>query len=176
MNDADIRRWYHENKVPYLEEDWGPRGETGESIGPQSQVRERTDTTITAPTTPDHMWWWEKQHFPWHRRSVSEKEWLRMLEDFFTPYLATMPRAKGNLLMQLYADLSTYAEIGERERIARQSAFEATRRALRDLTRRIAEDDPEFVPPEDGRRRDYEAELVSARRVLARYIDRKRDE
>jgi len=166
----DIRRWYTEHGMPYLEEDWGERAETGESSGPQVQEGERTKEVRSTAATPDRMWWWEKQTFPWRARTLEEKEWALALESFFTPYVALLPRPKGNLLQQVFNDLRTYADVGEEAGIKRQSAHEAVERAVRDLTRLIASDDPLFRPPPDGRKRDYEEESRAARRVFVVFL------
>jgi hypothetical protein len=165
-----VRKAYHDLGLPYLDEDWGPRSETGESVGRQSQDPERRDILRTVAATPDQMWWWERHHYPWRQRSHSEEEWLLFLEGFFAPYIAMLSRPKGNLVRQVYGDRSTYAEAGALTRLSRQGAQQATERALRDLTRLIANDDPDFVLPTDKRRRDYEAETTSARRVFLRAL------
>lgn len=173
---ADIRRWYHDHGMPFEEEDWGPRDETGESIGRQVQQPERSpgkdgSTSVrSTAATPDRMWWWEKQRFPWRERSIEEKRWLYLLDAFFAPYLAMLPRQKGNLVRQVFGEGMTYTEVGEEAGIARQSAHEGVQRAVRDLTRLIALDDPMFNPPRDGRRRDYAEETRAARRVFVVYL------
>lgn len=173
MEGKDIRRWYHDHGIPYLEEDWGERADTGESGGPQTQQPQRAAgaSVRTIGSTPDMMWWWEKQPWPWRERGDSERDWLLLLDDFFLPYLALLPRAKGNLLRQVFGDLATYQEVGDAERVSRQAAQQSTVRALRALTRVIAEDDPAFVAPPDGRRRDYEAEAEAAKRVFLRFVE-----
>jgi hypothetical protein len=174
----DIRRWYADHGEKFIAEDWGERDENGESIGPQRQEPERsydiakkgsTSVRSTDPS-PERTWWWEKQTFPWKPRNPGDQEWVFLLDEFFAPYLALLPRAKGNLVRQLFGDLHTYQEIADSEGIARSSAHEAVRRAVRDLTRRIAEDDPLFRPATDGRRRDYEEEARAARRVFLLYL------
>ena len=177
MDTKDIRKWYHDHGIPYEAEDWGPRSETGESDGHQPVDRERADRhnfVLSRAATPEELWWWEKHAILWRPRSGEEADWLQTLDDFFAPYLAMLPRAKGNLVRAIYGDLATYEEAAQAEGIARQSAHEATKRAVRDLTRRIAEDDPLFRPPPDGRRRDYEDEARAARRVFMVYLARRR--
>lgn len=169
----DIRRWYHKNRMPFEEEDWGPQAETGESIGPQTQDREREgrDGVRSSATTPDRMWWWEKQRFPWRPRTSEEKRWLYALDAFFAPYLAMLPRPKGNLVRQVFGELLTYAEVADDEGLFdRSGARKRVLAAVRDLTRLIANDDPLFRPPPDGRRRDYEEEAKAARRVFVVFL------
>jgi hypothetical protein len=167
---ADIRRWYHEHGIPYEDEDWGPRSEVGESIGQQVQEGERTREVRSTAATPDRMWWWEKQRFPWRERSADEKRWMYLLDEFFAPYIAMMPRPKGNLLRQVFGERATFSEAGTESGMSKQGAQQATARAVRDLTRLIAHDDPLFRPERDGRRRDYEEEARSARRVFMVYV------
>jgi hypothetical protein len=170
---ADIRRWYHEHGMPYEEEDWGPRDEHGESAGPQNQRQERKDLVRSSDSSPGRLWWWEKQIFPWRPRTPHERDWANLLDDFFMPYIAMLPRPKLNLVQQLFNDLKTYTEVAEYEGTARSTAHENVQRAVRDLTRLIANDDPLFRPPADGRRRDYEEETRAARRVFIIFLNKR---
>lgn len=175
MND-DIKQWYQDHGLPYLEEDWGDRDENGESIGPQTQQPQRAAgaSVRSIGSTPDMMWWWEKQAFPWRERGHEEAQWLALLDDFFAPYLALLPRAKGNLLRQVFGDLATYDEVATIEDLYdRSHARKATQRALRALTRLVANDDPLFRPNPDRRKRDYEEEARAARRVFMVYVNRR---
>jgi len=123
------------------------------------------------------MWWWEKQQFPWRERSISEKRWLYLLDAFFAPYLAMLPRPKGNLLREVFGERHTYQKAAdERQLYDRSHARAQTLRALQGLTQLIANDDPEFMPPKDGRARDFEAETAAAERVFDRYIKTQRIE
>lgn len=170
----NIARWYRKAGVPFVESDWGPRSETGESAGPQRDLDPRRDVTTPHESTPDRMWWWEKREFIWRRRTPSDQEWVEMLDDFFAPYLALLSRPKGNLVWQVYNGLFTYRQVAKEEWLrSRSSAHEAVFRAVQDLTRLIANDDPLFPPQPDGRRRDFEAERHAASRVLAAYLERR---
>jgi hypothetical protein len=167
----DIRRWYHDHGIPYQEDDWGPRDEVGESIGRQVEEGERTREVRSSASTPDRMWWWEKQQFPWRERTPSEREWANTLEDFFTPYLAMLPGPKLRLMEQVFNDTRTFAEVAEAGAYAdRSGPRKAVQRALRDLTRRIAEDNPHWEPPADARRRNYAEEEEAARFVFVKYV------
>lgn len=178
MTAADIRRWYQDAGMEYDPEDWGERSDTGESTGPQHQPPQRmtpyrgagSTSVRSSDSSPGRAWWWEKQAFPWREREYEERQWLELLDDFFAPYLAMMPKDKGNLLRQVYGDLSTYQEVAANEHVAKSTAHEAVQRAVRDVTRLIAEDDPLFRPPIDGRRRDFEEEARAARRVFMVYV------
>lgn len=167
---SDIRRWYQDNGVSYEKEDWGPRSETGESAGRQREKAERSGPDRVSGHDPTSEWWWERQRAPWRERDVDEAQWAWALEDFFGPYLAMMSRPKGNLLRQLINDGRTYAEIGAYNGVTRQAAYAAVKRAMQDLTKLIARDDPSFDRPDDGRQRDYEQERASAERVFDRYM------
>jgi DNA-directed RNA polymerase specialized sigma24 family protein len=184
----DIKRWYHEHGVPFERQDWGERDyETGESAGPQVQapeysteregtVGERRRTTAVRSTdpTPANTWWWEDKKLPWPQRSREEQSWVEQLDAFFEPYMALLPRPKGNLVRQFINDRRTYQEIADYAGVKRQSAHESVKRAFQDLTRLIARDDPLWREPADGRRRDHDAENRSARRVLFVYLNRGR--
>ena len=172
----DIQRWYHNHQMPFLEEDWQLRSDTGESDSPQSQEGERTKEVRSSANTADRLWWWEKQQFPWRKRTHEEQEWQEKLDQFFAPYLAMLPRPKGNLLRSLYGDLRSFTELGLDARTSRQAAFKAARSARRALIRLIAEDDPQFVAPVDGRTRDYEGEEYAAERVFFHYLEEVRED
>ena len=178
MTTRDIARWYHKHGIPYERDDWGPRGETGESEGEQMQRPEQaysasdrgSNNVRSTDATPGNMWWWEGKPFPWRQRTHSERAWIAALEGFFTPYLAMLPRPKGNLIREVFNDTKTYQEVADDNHMARQSAHEAVQRAVQDLTKLIAKDDVLYRPPADGRRRDYEAENRAARRVFILYL------
>lgn len=170
----DIKRWYQEHGMPYVHEDWQYRDETGESATRQTQPPEERGGQRFVPRDPTEQWWWERQHFPWRPRTFEEREWQEVLEDFFTPYIAMMARPKANLLWQVFGVRATYADAGASEGISRQAAQQAVKRAVRDLTKRIAMDDVLYRPPTDGRRRDYEEEQRAAKRVFMVYLARRR--
>lgn len=173
----DIRRWYEEHGVSFLTEDWQARTDVGESATRQHQPPEDHWKGAAhrrfLPHDPTEQWWWERQHFPWHPRTHEEREWQETLEDFFTPYISMMPRPKANLLWHVFGQGNTYQEAGADEGMSRQGAQQAVKRALRDLTKRIALDDPLFRLPPDGRRRDYDEERRAARRVFVTYLTRR---
>jgi hypothetical protein len=169
----DIKRWYHDNGMRYEHEDWGLRDEVGESAGEQHQTQERKDLVRSSDSTPGRLWWWEKQVFPWRARTRQEIDRQNLLDDFFAPYLSMLPYPKLNLVQQVFNDLSTYTELAQSEKRARSTVHEATALALRDLTRIIANDDPTFKQPADGRRRDYAEEQRAARNVLDAYLTRR---
>lgn len=174
MTPKQVRRWYHKAGLEYNEEDWGPRFESGESAGKPEDMRERRDLVGTHKKVtafgPGNVWW-ENQHYPWRPRTDSELEWYEVLEEFFVPYLSLLPKAKGNLLMEVFADQRTLVDLGTEASMTRQGAHKAKQSAVRALTRRIAEDDPlGFRAPLDKRRRDYEEENRAARRVFMVYL------
>jgi hypothetical protein len=63
----------------------------------------------------------------------------------------------------------TQADIAREESRTQQAVSAALVRAMRDLLRAIAKDDPDWTPPKDGRRRDYDGEKKAAERVFDRY-------
>ena len=178
LTHKDIMRWYHKHGMPVEKEDWGPRDETGESIGQQTQEPERywedKKRKRVNPHDPAKDWWWEKAGLPWKARTPEDAEWVAILDAFFAPYLSLLPREKSNLIWHAYNSMSSFTSAAEEEGISRQAAQQGTVRALQDLTRLIAEDDPLFHPPRDGRARDHEEEARAARRVLMVYLERGR--
>lgn len=183
MTQKDIARWYHENKMEYLKDNWGPRDENGESASKQVQLpeyatKEGGGSSAVRSTDPtpggDSAWWWEEQELMWEQRSPDEQQWIDALDDFFAPYIAMLPRPKGNLIREVFNDRHTYVEVGKDNQFYdRQAARKAVQRAVRDLTKLIAQDDPMFRPPLDGRQRDFEAEQRAARRVFVLYLNRR---
>lgn len=175
----NVRQWYHKHGVPLREEDWGDRFENGESATPSratewyGRMFDDNKRTQLRPFTAGDSWWWELLSPLWPPRE--DRETIERLEAFFAPYIALLPYPKGNLIRQLFNDRLTYAEAAEGAQLTRQGAYAATRRAVRALTRLVANDDPDFVPPTDGRRRDYEAERAAAWRVYDRYTRRQDD-
>jgi hypothetical protein len=179
-DNEEIRRWYVAHGLPYLEEDWGLRDDTGESARAQHQEPERTvddsgntQSVRSVDPSPANRWWWEDKQFPWEQRSRPEQDYVEALEEFYTPYIAMLSRPKQALLYEAFFQRRQFSDIAKDERMSRQGARQATMRAVRDLTKLVAMDDPLYVPPADGRRRDYEAEALAARRVLAIYLDKK---
>lgn len=172
----DIRKWYHDNGIEYLAEDWDRRDETGESAGAQRQESEiswrakRTHKVRAIDPLLRH--WWPDQQVLWAPRDPEEKAWLALLDEFFTPYLSMMTPEKTETLARLFNDRLTYEEAGEVVGITRQGAHRAVGRALQDLTLLIAKDDDWFAR-EKNRPRDYAVENRAARRVFMRYLAQK---
>lgn len=157
MNDKEIREWYQANGMEYIAEDW-------DADAPQVQEPERHGG-MRARTIEPNMVLAVHPH-----RTPEERTRMEALEDFFEPYISMLPRPKGELIRQLINDQKTYEAIRQDEgRASRGSTINAGKRALQALLRLIANDDPDFTPPADGRRRDYEAERAAAERVFARY-------
>lgn len=175
MNEKEIRRWCHDNGIEYIASDWGPRSDTGESAGPTAWISQEHRTTaswsmgnlLKAADDPT-------AGSMWHDRTPEDREYIEALEDFFDPYIAMLPRPKGNLIREYMGMRRTQRDIGRSEGVTRSAVTHALKRALRDLTRLIAKDDPEWVPPADKRRRDYEGEKEAAERVFGRYWRRRR--
>lgn len=150
MNEKEIRRWYREH-----------------GMSPPDQ--EPTDRAALMGDLLD------RESVPlWTGRSVEDVEYMKALADFFDPYIALMARPKGNLIREYMGLRKTEAEIGKEYGLSQQAVSQALQRALRTLTRLIAMDDPEWKPPADKRRRDYEGEKKAAERVFDRYWRRRR--
>lgn len=172
----DIRQWYHDHGIEYLSEDWGERDDVGESATRQHQMAERyfetTGRRRVRSMDPALSTWFDGMQFPWSPRPELDRAWITLLEEFFAPYLATLPREKGETLARLFNDRMTYQEAGEEAGITRQGAHRAVTRALQDLTLLIAKDDAWFQN-EKNRPRNHPMENRAARRVFMRYLAQK---
>lgn len=172
----EVRRWYHDHGMEVIPQDWDARSETGESdtvlrvTNWHNRILDDNKRTQLRPFTAGDSWWWEALTPLWQPRD--DRETIERMEAFFAPYIAMLPYPKGNIIRQLFNDRLTYAEAGDREEMTRQGAHAALQRAVRALVKLIAQDDPSFLPPADGRRRDYDAERAAARRVYDRYMRR----
>jgi hypothetical protein len=178
LNDKDIRRWHHANGMEYIKEDWGPRDpETGEGLSPtpywgDNAFGRESRPGMSMSMTPGRLDWLDAEGIIrplWAERSPEDRAVMESLEDFFTPYIATLPRPKGNLLREYMGMRRTQADIAREESRTQQAVSAALVRAMRDLLRAIAKDDPDWTPPKDGRRRDYAGEREAAERVFDRY-------
>lgn len=178
MNEKEIRRWCHDNGIEYIASDWGPRSDTGESAGEASYYGERQEHRNVVRWDMTGLLTGREQKSDsapvWAGRTPEDREYIEALEDFFDPYIAMLPRPKGNLIREYMGMRRTQRDIGRSEGVTRSAVTHALKRALRDLTRLIAKDDPEWVPPADKRRRDYEGEKEAAERVFGRYWRRRR--
>jgi hypothetical protein len=168
VNDKEIRKWYQDNGMEYIPEDWGPRAATGESAAaqPSKQQRPRGETVY------NYRYLGELSSLLWSgERSERDQVLMWALEDFFVPYISQLPRAKGELIRQVMNDQHTFDAVAEDlDMYGRNSAHRAFQRAVRSLVRVIANDDPSYHAPADGRMRDYNAELEAAERVFDRYM------
>jgi hypothetical protein len=170
----DVKRWYREHDMEYIAEDWGARDpETGEGLenadvrGGKWKGGRQASTAFLNFT--QWLSWLEDQGVVeplWRPRSVDDRAYVVALEDFFQPYLGLLPRPKGNLLAEYMGSRRTQADIAEATGRTQQAVSAQLKTALRALIRRIAEDDPAWTPPSDGRVRDYDGELRSAERVF----------
>lgn len=165
MDEKDIRRWYQQHGVEFIASDWKRDPETGESLYPDGLDAERRDVTRLVDST--WMRFFEEGQLPWFL--PRDRDTVEALEEFFSPYIAMLPRPKGNVLRQLVNDTLTYQEIAEDRDVSRQGAWKQVNAAVTELVRLVARDDPAFTPPRDGRRRDKRAELASAAAVLNRF-------
>ena len=173
MDRKDIIKWYEENGMEYIPEDWGPRNEVGESLSNDHQGQEKGiggTSKVAGGWFGANQWQLESGGIPfapiWPPRTPEEQEYVEALDEFFTPYLARLPLAKANVILAYLGERKTQAEIGATQGITQQGVSKELRSAVRQLTRLVALDDPDFTPPRDARRRDYRAEADAAGRVL----------
>jgi hypothetical protein len=180
VNEKEIRRWHHDHGVEYIPEDWTGRSETGETIARLpfwGDPRARENMARRANMTPGGMQALDDsgQAAPLYAgRTAEDREYVMALEDFFDPYIALLPRPKGNLIREYMGMRRTEADIARTAGVTQQAVSQALQRALRALTALVARDDPEWVPPADKRRRDYEGEREAAERVFDRYWQKRK--
>mgnify|MGYP003576198420 FL=1 len=169
----EVQQWYRDHDVPYIPTDWGRRAETGEGLSDDINWEERPDIVRSADPTPVRMWWWERQTFPWQPRTAAESSMIDALEEFFWPYLAELGVDEGFMLHRYLFDRATYQEIADDLGSTRQNVHRRVKTAIRTVTRRVAQQNPDFVAESDGRRRNFEDEVEAARAMLNDYLERR---
>lgn len=138
MIPKEVADWYRRHGLSIRKEDWGPRSETGESAGKQTAER-----SSARPTDPTESWWWERQDLLWKPRTDEERRAVEALDAFFEPYIRRLNEQDQEVLHLLFNERMTYQEAGEYQRVARQTTWEATQRAVRHLTWAISLDCPD---------------------------------
>lgn len=169
MRKRDIKKWYSQHNMEYIPEDWGLRDpDTGEGLTGTSAADRRTNNKV-------HTGWFSPGYFAggrepfsalWRARTEFEQEEIEALDEFFAPYMIQLPLAKQNLIHDYMGWRKTQTEIGEETGISQQAVSKDLRAAIRQLTRLVAEDDPDFIPAPDGRKRNQALEDEAAGRVL----------
>ena len=171
-----IARWYREHGVDYEPQDWGRRDELGQSASPQYEPPERAGRPLHEqrinPVEPSLFRILEEEGALsswWRARSGEEREHVEAMEAFWAPYLAQLPRPKGNVLWQVMNARLPQADIAREAGTSQQAVSKQLRQSMRDLVRLVARDDPAFVEAPDRRLRDYAKEQAAAIRVLNAY-------
>lgn len=177
----EVKDWHKKHpEVPLVETDYIGRLDSGETDAQEKATSyygswEAHSRTHLFSSEAGMSWWWEDKVAPWAPRGWTEADWVIVLDDFFAPYLAMLPRDQGELVRQLINDRLTYAEVGQSRRVSRQAAHQRAQTALRDLTLVIAQDDPAFRREADGRSRNFKAEAEAAERVFDAFLKRRED-
>jgi hypothetical protein len=152
----DARRWYAEHHVDVIPEDWGKRDpETGEGLenvghaywGDSGDARRSGLHRIPGGDFLQFVVWLEEggRVSPlWSGRTDEEREVIEALEDFFTPYIATLPKGKASVLDQYLGQRRTQEQIASARGVSQQAVSKQLRAAVRALVRRIAEDAPGY--------------------------------
>lgn len=157
-----VRLWFHKHGVEYIPDDWGdPRyhhgsGNARPTGGLPKDGQTHSLEYVQPYATP-----------PWKQRvSELEREKIEALEEFFQPYIAQLPVAKGQVLYEYMFLRRTLEEVGGYR--SKQAAHQALQRALQDLARIVAEDHG-YAGPEDKRFRDKNAETREMKLALNRF-------
>lgn len=163
MTAKQIRKWYHDHKVAYVKDDW----RSSERF-PHWGISSTGASTMDTPYL-EHLESEGRAGSIWRPRNAADREYVEALEEFFAPYVAILPRPKGNLITEYTGMRRTQASLAESKGVTQQAVSKALMSAMRALVHIIAKDDPAYVPPQDGRRRDFEGETQAAERVFVRF-------
>jgi predicted DNA-binding protein YlxM (UPF0122 family) len=148
----NARKWYAKHGFDVIPEDWGKRDpETGEGLenvgnaywGESRDGRDRSVTRLPHGGLHQFVVWLEdhnKLSTLWHERGEEEREVLEALEDFFTPYIATLPKEKASVLDQYLGQRRTQEQIADERGVSQQAVSKQLRAAFRALINRIAAD------------------------------------
>jgi hypothetical protein len=161
MSDKDeVKRWYAEHGIEYLDRDWGPRSEIGESAGVQGMsTKDGLNTRDPSSKRHDQERYRNEQQllrleeqgrlrFPWLDRQDNEQ--LAALEDFLTPYIASLPRAQARVLDVWMFGRSSHREVAEALGMTHQNVTSRLRAAGRRLVREIAAGERFMMEVVDG--------------------------
>jgi hypothetical protein len=145
MNEAEVRQWYEANGMEYLPGDWDERSDTGESASYQPQSSERHHMKMAEMPDQDRLAEMEdegKVMLLWEQRE--DHEVLEALEEFFAPYMSSMPHAKRRVLEEFMMDRKSQSEIaGDRNpEVTQQAVSKQIRAAVRWAVKAIADDTP----------------------------------
>jgi len=141
------RHWYAEHKVNVIPEDWGRRDPaTGEGLENAGSAywgeRNRSDRVTKRGLMSELLWFEDNGMLKalWHQRTDEEREFIEALEDFFTPYIALLPKEKASVLDQYLGLRRTQEQIADAAGVSQQAVSKQLRAAVRALVRRIAQD------------------------------------
>lgn len=143
----DARRWYAKHGFDVIPEDWGKRDqETGEGLENAGNAywgeRNRSDRVTRRGFESEFVWFENAGQLRalWTSRTDEEREVLEALEDFFTPYIALLPKEKASVLDQYLGQRRTQEQIADERGVSQQAVSKQLRAAFRALVRRIAQD------------------------------------
>jgi predicted DNA-binding protein YlxM (UPF0122 family) len=181
MNQKDIKKWYQQHGMEYIEEDWADDSLQPGDAGYQNPRSYRAKGTVADPIRlglsklMEHIEQEGGLLILWGERD--DRELVEVLEEFFDPYIAMLNYPKGNVLRQFINDRFTYAEAAEEGSLSRWGAWKQVRSAMREVVKLIAQDDlyPSRWKAPDRRQRYYAAEKEAAWRVFARFMERRRN-
>ena len=136
--DKDVRRWYSENGVPYIDSDWGPRSETGEGLAADPALpREGHDrVSIRDENQLTRLEEQGRLRFPWLERLDNDQ--LEALEEFLTPYMANLPRAQARVLDVWMYGRKSQRQVADELGITQANVSKRLRAAGRRMVREIA--------------------------------------
>jgi len=140
MSDKEVRRWYAEHELEYIDSDWGPRLETGEGAS-KDPALPREGSERASIRDEQQLLRLEEQgrlRFPWLDRQDNDQ--LQALEDFLTPYVANLPRAQARVLDAWMYGRRSHREVAETLGMDHSNVTKRLRAAGRRLVREIAAD------------------------------------
>jgi RNA polymerase sigma factor (sigma-70 family) len=143
MNEKEIRQWYEANGLEYLPEDWGDRADNGESLGYQPLERDRIGHERVSigfdEKKLEALEEFGQVMLLWEQRE--DHEVLEAIEEFFTPYLASMPQAKRRVIDDYMYGRRTQQQIATALGVSQQAVSKQLAAALRWVIARIASDE-----------------------------------
>lgn len=143
MTDKEVRQWYDAHGMEYDAEDWGPKGDNGESLGKQSSERARVGREYVSPYDPHSLY--ELEHdeggvvrLLWEQRE--DHAVLEAVEEFFAPHMAVMPGAKRRVLEEYLLGRRSQTDMAGELGVSQQAVSKQLRSAVRWVVRDIADD------------------------------------
>jgi len=146
VSDNGVREWYEAHGMEYLPGDWDERSETGESASYQRQEKQRVgDAAVRGgfdDRTLEQLESRGEVMLLWSQRE--DHEVLAALEEFFAPYMSSMPAAKRRVLEEYLMDRKSQSEIAaERSpEVTQQAISKQLRAAVQWVVKAIADSTP----------------------------------